>query len=79
MTAIDAMRSSLAERRTARTDRRRLERELARFTTDAERAELDAMLRRHPSEDTLPIRRILADQDRLRARARQVSAGHLAA
>lgn len=80
MTAITALRGTLTTRRTTRTARRRLERELASFNTSAQRRELEAMLTRHSPEETREIRAILAAQDRSRvATATWIRGGHLAA
>lgn len=77
MTAITGLRDSLAERRSARTSRRRLERELASYVTPAQRHELEAMMSRYGASETRQIRRILDAQ----ARARTASSfgGHLTA
>lgn len=48
--------------RTARAERRALERDLASYTSAAELAELDAILSRHSEEETEEIRHILAAQ-----------------
>jgi len=79
MTAISALRGTLADRRTARADRRRLERDLASFSTPEQRRELEAILRRHTPAETREVRRILDAQDSERA-VRSMSHGrHLAA
>ncbi len=79
MTAIAALRGTLAHRRTARNDRRRLERDLASFTTPEQRRELEAILRRHTPAETREIRKILDAQERART-VRTMSHGqHLAA
>lgn len=77
MTATTGLRDALAEHRSTRTNRRRLERELASFVTPAQRRELDAMLARHRSSETREIRRILDAQDRARARTAMPTGGHL--
>jgi hypothetical protein len=71
MPAVAAIRDTLAERRTARTHRRRLERELAAYRTPAERLELDEVLARHSADETREVRRILAGQDLSRATSRR--------
>ena len=48
--------------RTARAERRALERDLASYTSAAELAELGAILSRHTEEETEEIRHILAAQ-----------------
>jgi hypothetical protein len=68
---IRSARTTLANRRTENTARRRLEAELAAFTTESERAELDSVLERHTPEEGREVRAILARQ----AVARQL-AGH---
>jgi transcription initiation factor TFIIIB Brf1 subunit/transcription initiation factor TFIIB len=55
-------RTTLANRRTERTARRRLENELAAFRTEAERAELDSVLERHTPEEAAEVRAILYRQ-----------------
>lgn len=57
-------RQTLAARRQAGDARRQLAREVAEFRTPAERMELEAILDRHPVEDTQEIRRLLARQAR---------------
>ena len=61
---VTTIRSSTARQRAARTDRRRLERELATYRTSAERHDLDAILSRHSAEEIAPIERILSQQSR---------------
>jgi hypothetical protein len=70
---IRGTRTTLANRRTERLARRRLEAELAAFTTEAERAELDSVLERHAPEEAAEIRAILYRQ----AIQRQMAARHL--
>jgi hypothetical protein len=67
-TTIRDLKSTLANRRTERIERRRLSEELAAFQTPAERAELDEMLGRYSAEDTRLIREILDRQDYERQR-----------
>jgi hypothetical protein len=76
MTAITGLRDSLAERRSARTTRRRLERELASFVTPAQRRELEAMMSRYSASETRQIRQILDAQARTRAASASFG-GHL--
>ena len=47
-------------RRQLREQRRRLETEIADYTTEADRLELEAILEPHPDEQTLEIRRMLS-------------------
>jgi hypothetical protein len=61
-TTVTSLRSSLAQRRVARTKRRRLAWELASYRTPAERLELDLMLGRHTAEETAEIEAILNKQ-----------------
>jgi hypothetical protein len=62
ITTVTSLRSSLAQRRVARTKRRRLAWELASYRTPAERLELDLMLGRHSAEETAEIEAILNKQ-----------------
>jgi hypothetical protein len=50
----------LAERRIARKARKSLERDLAQYSSAAERLELESILSRHTAEETAEIREILA-------------------
>ena len=59
---LTSMRTSLAERATARARRRQLARELAAYRTPAERLELDSILGRHSAEETAEIEAILDQQ-----------------
>jgi hypothetical protein len=61
-TTVTSLRSSLAQRRVARTKRRRTACELASYRTPAERLELDLMLGRHTAEETAEIEAILNKQ-----------------
>jgi hypothetical protein len=61
-TTVTSLRTSLAQRRVARTQRRRLARELAAYRTPAERLELDLILGRHSAEETAEIDAILTQQ-----------------
>lgn len=64
---VKSLRSSLASRRAARVKRQSLERQLASYTTDSDRLELDAILSRHSAEETGELRSIINRQamDRL--------------
>jgi hypothetical protein len=55
-----AIRMQLRQTRQARAARRTLERELANYTTQTDRNDLDAVLDRHSEQETADIRRILA-------------------
>ncbi|MGZ3147828.1 hypothetical protein ACVDFE_38760 [Lentzea chajnantorensis] len=50
--SVKSLRSNLAVRRDARLKRRSLERQLASYTTESDRLELDAILSRHSAEET---------------------------
>ena len=65
--SVKSLRSSLASRRAARHSRRSLERQLASYTTESDRLELDAILSRHTGEETNELRSIINRQamDRL--------------
>jgi hypothetical protein len=65
--SVKSLRSSLATRRDARIKRQSLERQLASYTSDSDRLELDAILSRHKAEDTGELRSIINRQamDRL--------------
>ncbi|ANZ35405.1 hypothetical protein BBK82_04195 [Lentzea guizhouensis] len=65
--SVKSLRSSLATRRDARTKRRSLERQLASYTSESDRLELDAILSRHSTEETSELRSIINRQamDRL--------------
>ena len=65
--SVKSLRSSLASRRAARTERRSLERQLASYTSESDRNELDAILSRHSAEETGALRSIINRQamDRL--------------
>jgi hypothetical protein len=49
--SLSALRTQLAERRLVRQRNKRLEEELASYSTPAERLELDAILSRHTAEE----------------------------
>ena len=57
--AITTLHSSRARQRAARSEQRRLERDLAQHRSEAERQELYAILSRHTPEQAAPIERIL--------------------
>jgi hypothetical protein len=59
---VTTLRDALAARRAQRQARRRLERELASYSSPAERLELEAMIDRHSPEETREVRDILARQ-----------------
>jgi hypothetical protein len=61
-TTISTMLDTLAARREARQIRMRLERELASYTSPAERAELDAIISRHSADETRYLQDVLARQ-----------------
>ncbi|WP_434448821.1 hypothetical protein [Lentzea sp. E54] len=65
--SVKSLRSSLASRRDARLKRQSLERQLASYTTESDRLELDAILSRHSAEETGELRSIINRQamDRL--------------
>jgi HEPN domain-containing protein len=56
-------RTSLSDRRTVRLAQRKLTDELATFASASDRAELDDILDRYPTEETREIREILRRQD----------------
>ena len=60
--SFNAARTRRTQARRARLERQQLQAELASFTTDADRFDLEAMLDRHPQQQTLEIRRLLAHQ-----------------
>jgi hypothetical protein len=59
---VDEARTALSHRRIERRARKQLSTELAAFTTEAERNELDLILARHSDAETREIRRILSRQ-----------------
>ncbi|HEY0358695.1 MAG TPA: hypothetical protein VGD11_08935 [Mycobacteriales bacterium] len=61
-TAVAMLRDALSARRAERLERQQLERELATYTSPAERRELEAMIDRYDPEDTREVRAILARQ-----------------
>ncbi|HEV7825645.1 MAG TPA: hypothetical protein VGP02_12120 [Mycobacteriales bacterium] len=62
MRTVAMLRDAVSARRAERLERRRLERELATYTTPAERLELDAMIERYAPEETRRVRAIVARQ-----------------
>ena len=56
------VRTQLRESRDARAARASLARELASYSSPADRADLDAILDRYSDQETADIRRILAAQ-----------------
>ncbi len=69
MTTLTSIRQAARRRRTAARDHRRLVRELASFTTPAERLELDLIIARNAPEQTAQIDAILRRQDAARQAA----------
>jgi hypothetical protein len=65
--SVKSLRSSMASRRDARLKRRSLERQLASYTSDSDRLELDAIISRYSAEETSELRSIINRQamDRL--------------
>jgi hypothetical protein len=61
-TAVAMLRDALSARRAERLERQQLERELATYTSPAERRELEAMIDRYQPEATREVREILARQ-----------------
>jgi uncharacterized protein with PIN domain len=59
---VAMLRDALAARRAERLERQRLERELATYTSPAERLELEAIIDRYRPDETRQIRAILARQ-----------------
>jgi hypothetical protein len=57
---ITALRTQLAERRMVRQRNRRLEEELASYSTPSERLELDAILSRHTAEEISQLEAMLS-------------------
>lgn len=66
---IGAVRTALLNRRTERSERRRLVDELASFVSPGERAELDSIISRHTVQETREIRQILNSQQMARQHA----------
>ncbi|WP_380168161.1 hypothetical protein [Jannaschia sp. R86511] len=57
-----ATRDDLRSRRERRAEDRRLQRELAAYSSPSDRAELDAILARHPADAVAPLEDILNRQ-----------------
>jgi hypothetical protein len=72
--SLSSIRRTVARRRAARSDRQRLERELAAYRSPTDRRELDAILSRHTPEQTHGVETILIHQaERSAARRRAVA------
>ena len=56
---ITTLRAQLAERRMVRQRNKRIEEELASYTSPAERLELDAILSRHTAEEIAELEEML--------------------
>ena len=56
------LRSTIALRRSVRRQQLQLEKELASYSSQSDRAELDAMLTRHTADEIATVERILNDQ-----------------
>ena len=63
---ISNLRTLLAERKLVRQRGRRLEAELASYSTPAERLELDAILSRHTAEEIAELESMLSRSAMLR-------------
>lgn len=61
-TAWTTARTELRARRQRREELRRLEHDLSRYSSRAERAELDAIVSRAPVEDAVLLQRIISSQ-----------------
>ena len=59
---INAARESFEVRRANRAQRAQLEREIAGYSSSSDRLELEAILERHPFQDTRVLWAILAAQ-----------------
>jgi len=62
--AVTTLRAKTARQLAARSERRRLEHDLAEYRSEAERQDLYAMLARHTAEEVAPIQRILSRRSR---------------
>ena len=60
--SFKAARVRRSNARSQRLERQLLQVDLASFTSDADRFDLEATLDRYPEQETLEIRRILAQQ-----------------
>jgi len=56
---LDSLRAKLHSAQLTHERRQQLQRELAEYTTPADRAELDALIRRLPAAETAEIRDLL--------------------
>jgi hypothetical protein len=57
-------RAGLSARRESRAARRALARELADYTSPRDRADLEAILERHPEHEADPVRQLMASARR---------------
>ena len=62
LATVSTLRATLAERRVARAERQRLARELAAYSSPADRLELDLILGRHSAEEAAQVDAILNRQ-----------------
>ena len=60
--SFNAARVRRTHARHSRLERQQLQADLASFTSDADRFDLEATLDRYPEQQTLEIRRVLAQQ-----------------
>ena len=60
--SFNAARVRRTQARRVRLERQQLQADLASFTSDADRFDLEATLDRYPDQQTLEIRRLLAHQ-----------------
>ena len=60
--SFNAARVRRTHARHSRLERQQLQADLASFTSDADRFDLEATLDRYPDQQTLEIRRLLAQQ-----------------
>ena len=60
--SFNAARVRRTRARHTRLEQQQLRADLASFTSDADRFDLEAILDRHPDQQTLEIRRLLAHQ-----------------
>jgi hypothetical protein len=60
--SFNAARARRTRARRSRLERQQLQADLASFTSDADRFDLEATLDRYPEQETLEIRRLLANQ-----------------
>ena len=63
-TAVTTLLSTTALRRAARSERRRLEHDLAEYRSEGERQDLYAILSRHTPAEAAPIERMLNRRSR---------------